>query len=184
MGTRGQPRAVPDMPRRGAGLFVPGAGAHSRRDPARGRFLGRKVTRLPWQAPRTAYLFTAAVAAADKAAADALWDALDHAAQTDTLTALAAQAKNASTAMRAGTALGDDHARRFGTEACEKALEAMTALLASPPAPWELPECSHCRRLLATAIASFSVRMARQRGQSAEVFAHSCRETAARTPRT
>ena len=143
------------------------------------------MTRLPWQAPRTAYLFTAAVAAADKTAADALWDGLGDAEQTDVLTALGAQAKNATTATwRTGTTLGDEHARRFGAEACEKALEAMTALLATPPLPWELPECSHCRKLLATAIASFSVRLARQRGLSAEVFAHSCRETAARAART
>ena len=44
-----------------------------------------------WEAPRTAYLLTAAIADGDQAEADALWKPLDRNAQTDLLLALAAQ---------------------------------------------------------------------------------------------
>jgi hypothetical protein len=144
------------------------------------------VTRLPWQAPRTAYLLTAAVAAGDEAAADALWNGLDDdATEADVLTALGAQARLAAQQRGTRAAGGFSGGKtRFGMEACDRALDAMTALLADPPLPWELPQCSHCRKLLATAIAAFSLEMARQRGLSAEVFAGLCRDTASRAART
>jgi hypothetical protein len=46
-----------------------------------------------WEAPRTAYLLTAAVADNDHAEADALWKPLDKPAQAELLLALAAQLK-------------------------------------------------------------------------------------------
>lgn len=46
-----------------------------------------------WEAPRTAYLLTAAVADGDQADAQALWKPLDASGQTDLLLALGAQLK-------------------------------------------------------------------------------------------
>jgi hypothetical protein len=61
-----------------------------------------------WEAPRTAYLLTAAVADGNQAEADALWKSLDKPAQADVLLALAAQLKvNLRTAFSAaGTDAG------------------------------------------------------------------------------
>jgi hypothetical protein len=46
-----------------------------------------------WEAPRTAYLLTAAIADSDHAEADAFWKPLDKPGQADLLLALAAQLK-------------------------------------------------------------------------------------------
>jgi hypothetical protein len=46
-----------------------------------------------WEAPATAYLFTAAIADGDQAEADAVWKPLDKPAQADVMLALAAQLK-------------------------------------------------------------------------------------------
>ncbi|HLK01957.1 MAG TPA: hypothetical protein VKU39_18905 [Streptosporangiaceae bacterium] len=61
-----------------------------------------------WEAPRTAYLLTAAVADGDNAEAEALWKLLDKSGQADLLLALAAQLKvNLLTALSAtGTDTG------------------------------------------------------------------------------
>jgi hypothetical protein len=70
-----------------------------------------------WEMPCTAYLLTAAVADGDEAEADALWKALDKAAQTDLLQVLTAQLKcNLRTAFSAA-----------GTEADRKALAGALA---------------------------------------------------------
>jgi hypothetical protein len=139
------------------------------------------VSREPWQAPRTGYLLTAAVAAANVAEADQLWDELDHDAQVDVLTALGAQARLAvSTSLAPGRYEG--FSRDFATEACSVAHDAFNALVSDEP--WAVPECSHCRRWLASTLCSMSVQLARHRGMSAEVFAHECRETAERAART
>lgn len=124
-----------------------------------------------WQAPRTAYLLTAATADNDAGAAQAIWDALDPDARDGVLAALAAQARlnvqmtlaelGAATAAGAGEEVG---------LACRETWQAFAAL----PPPGQIPRDRHW----ATWLATLSVKMAAARGLPAGVFARLCRNTA------
>lgn len=144
------------------------------------------MTGPPWQAPRTAYLLTAATAEGNETAGDALWDRLDDAGQADVLAALGAQLRNIlRTAAQKNSDQLDgeiDLSRLYG-EVCIEAIAGLTALIEQ--GPWQPPPCPHCRYKVAGALAGMITAVSvRYLGMSPEGIAHSCRQTAARTART
>lgn len=142
----------------------------------------------PWQAPRTAYLLTAATAENDGEGGDAIWAALDDRGQADVLTALGAQARLAirdALAQLGETSLGNmGSLARVGMEICAEAMNGFTALLSDPrpgDPPWEPHPCPHCRKFTAMTLTAVIYRISELTGTSAEILAHACRRAAAGT---
>lgn len=147
--------------------------------------MDQPVTRAPWQAPRTAYLLTAAAADRDQQAADRLWDALGEAEQAGVLAALGAQCRAALLAATTGTIAGDAEAitadiTDLAAEVCREAIAGLRAVLSGRP--WTAPPCPHCRKAIAVTLTGLAVGAGRRQGISAEVIAHNCRRTADRVP--
>lgn len=133
------------------------------------------MTRQPWEAPRTAYLLTAALAESDKGACGALWDGLDEAGQAGVLAALGAQARLTLSEQPGEGALMADMSA-FAQEVCSRVTGALPALLQGRR--WDPPPCPHCRELLAGALAAIIAGSLRYRGMSPELIAHHCRQAA------
>jgi hypothetical protein len=142
----------------------------------------------PWDAPRAAYLLTAAVA--DNAAqvgaivpgddVSAEWVGYDKITQLEILTALGAQTRLALRILhdRLGTEIEMDWDRTAGM-ACSEALSAARELVKPEPGPWTPPECAHCREIIAKAMCSLQIQAYFRLGFTPAMIAAMCRRSAA-----
>jgi hypothetical protein len=119
---------------------------------------GTMTTTATWAAPRVGYLLTAAMAGRRYAEAAGMWRELDEPAQSDVITALAAQARLA--VAEAGVPLQVDFsglADAHCPEAhCPEARIAATSAYEGT-GPWQPPNCLHCRELVASALAEIQL---------------------------
>ena len=104
-------------------------------------------------AARTGYLLTSAMAGRRYDEASATWRALDEAAQGAVIIALAAQARLA--VREAGIPLQIDFAGLADTSCTEARPAAESAYQGT--APWQPPQCPHCRELVASALAEIQL---------------------------
>jgi hypothetical protein len=109
------------------------------------------MTRL--EAPRIGYLLTAAMAGRRYDEASTLWRELDEPTQSEVITALSAQARLA--VQEAGIPLQIDFAGLADTSCTEARAVAETVYEGT--APWRLPQCPHCRELVASALAEIQL---------------------------
>lgn len=111
------------------------------------------MTTALWMAPRIGYLLTAAMAGRRYDGAATMWRELDETAQSEVITALAAQARLA--VKEAGIPLQID----FTGLADARCPEALTAAQSAYEGndPWESPQCPHCRELVASALAEIQL---------------------------
>jgi hypothetical protein len=100
-------------------------------------------------APRIGYLLTAAMAGGRSGEASGMWSELDEITQADVITALGAQARLA--VAEAGVPLEVD----FTSLADVRCPGVLTAAKSAYEgcARWQSPQCSHCRELVASALA-------------------------------
>jgi hypothetical protein len=145
-----------------------------------------------WEAPRAAYLLTAAMA--DNAHRDgaimpgndgmnAEWGGYDEAAQQDILAALGAQTRLALRMLR--EKLGIDIEmdwESIARIACSHALAAVLAPvreLAGPdPRVWVTAQCAHCREVTAKAMCSLQIQAYFRLGFTPAMIAAMCRQSA------
>jgi hypothetical protein len=99
------------------------------------------------------YLLTAAMAGGRYDEASTLWRELDESAQCDVITALSAQARIA--VQEAGIPLQIDFTGLADTS-CTEARAAAESVYKGT-APWRLPQCPHCRELVASALAEIQL---------------------------
>jgi hypothetical protein len=111
------------------------------------------MTMTGWEAPRIGYLLTAAMAGRRYDEASALWRELDEPAQCDVITALSSQARLA--VQEAGIPLHIDFTGLADTICTEARTAAETVYQGT--APWHLPQCPHCRELVASALAEIQL---------------------------
>jgi hypothetical protein len=111
------------------------------------------MTAIRWDAPRIGYLLTSALAGQRYQEAEATWRELDESAQADVISALAAQARRA--VAEAGIPLQIDFTGLADTSCTEARTVAEAAYLGTTP--WRLPECPHCRELVASALAEIGL---------------------------
>jgi hypothetical protein len=112
------------------------------------------TTTTHWVAPRIGYLLTAAMAGRRYSEACGMWNELDEATQSDVITALGAQARLA--VAEAGVPLQID----FTGLADSRCPEVLTAAKSAyeGDAPWQSPQCRHCRELVASTLAEIQLR--------------------------
>lgn len=112
-------------------------------------------------APSTiGYLLAAALAGRRYDQASAIWKELDYAAQVEVIAALGVQAR--VTVQEAGFPLGVDFTKLAETICAEALTVARTAYEGT--GPWQAPQCSHCRELVASALAEVQVKAGIARG--------------------
>lgn len=142
----------------------------------------------PWDAPRAAYLLTAAVA--DNAAqvgaivpgdeVSAEWTGYDRITQLEILAALGAQTRLALTMahdrLDMEIEMEWDCAAR---QVCSEALAATRELISSGHGPLAAPECAHCRQIIARAMCSLQIRAYFRLGFTPAMIAAMCRRSAA-----
>jgi hypothetical protein len=107
------------------------------------------VTTAEWAAPRIGYLLTAALAGRRYDEASSIWRQLDESSQTQVITALGVQARLA--VQEAGLPPGVDFTKLADTICADAQIVAQLAYEGT--GPWQPPECSHCRELVASALA-------------------------------
>jgi hypothetical protein len=112
------------------------------------------LTTMELTAPSIGYLLTAAVAGQRYDEASGLWKELDDSAQAKVITALGIQARVA--VQEAGVPLSVDFTTLAGT-ICAEALTA-TRMAYEGTGPWRPPQCSHCRELVASALAEVQLK--------------------------
>ena len=100
------------------------------------------------------YLLTAALAGQRYDEASSLWRDLDDSTQIEVITALGSQARAA--VRKAGIPLAADFSK-LGDSACEEALTA-ARMAYEGTGPWRAPQCSHCRELVASALAEIHLK--------------------------
>ncbi len=141
----------------------------------------------PPAAPRTAYLLTAAMAdnthqagaivAGDDMSAE--WGGYDESAQRDILAALGEQTRFALTMLKdklgAEIEMDWDSTAR---EVCSEALAAARELVRPEPGEWSLPECAHCREVIAKAMCSLQIQAYFRLGFTPVMIAAKCRQSA------
>jgi len=143
-------------------------------------------TRL--DAPRAAYLLTAAMADNTQQAgaivpADTMsteWGGYDEGAQRDILAALGAQAHVALDML--SDKLGVEIEMDWESTArvvCSEALGVARELVRHPgPEAWALPECGHCREVIAKAMCSLQIQAYFRLGCTPAMIAAICRQSA------
>lgn len=158
------------------------------------------MNRPRWDAPRAAYLLTAALA--DNAAlADTAfgteWVGYDESAQQDILTALGAQTRLALRMLRdklgmeiemdsggmpdsADAGIAEDTVR----SACGEAAVAARELIKPSPRHGAAPECAHCREIVARTMCGLQIQAYFRLGFTSAMIAGTCRRSAgkAETP--
>lgn len=145
------------------------------------------MTAPSWTAPRAAYLLTAAMAdnteqAGVIAATDAMsdeWNAYTEAEQREILIALGAQTRVALQLLR--DKLGMEIEMDWGETArvvCAEALVFAHALVASEDGPWVMPECAHCREVIANGLCSLQIQAYFLLGFTLSMIAETCRQSA------
>jgi hypothetical protein len=105
-------------------------------------------------APRIGYLLTAALAGRRYDEASRMWRQLDESSQAQVIKALGVQARLA--VQEAGIPLGVDFTK-LADMICIDALPA-AQLAYEGSGPWRPPECSHCREVVASALAEVQMR--------------------------
>ena len=108
---------------------------------------------IRWEAPRIGYLLTAAMAGQRYDEASTLWRELDESTQCDVINALSAQARLA--VQEAGIPLHIDFTGLADTSCIEARAAAET--MYEGAAPWQPPQCPHCRELVASALAEIQL---------------------------
>lgn len=143
---------------------------------------------MPLDAPRTAYLFTASMADNTQQAGtivptddmSAEWGGYDEGAQRDILAALGAQTRVALSMLR--DKLGVEIEMDWDSTArvvCSEALGAARELVRRPePGQWTLPECAHCREVIAKAMCSLQIQAYFRLGCTPAMVAAMCRQSA------
>jgi hypothetical protein len=111
-------------------------------------------------ASNTGYLLAAALAGQRYEDASTMWKELDYIAQVEVITALGVQARVA--VREVGFSLGVDFSR-LGETICAEALTA-ARMAFEGTGPWRAPQCSHCRELVASALAEVQVKAGIARG--------------------
>ena len=106
-----------------------------------------------WEAPRIGYLLTAAMAGRRYDEASVMWRELDETVQCEVIVALSAQARLA--VQEAGIPLQIDFTGLADTSCTEARAVAETVYEGN--APWRLPQCPHCRELVASALAEIQL---------------------------
>jgi hypothetical protein len=138
-------------------------------------------------APRAAYLLTAAMAdntqragaivAGDDMSAE--WGGYDESAQRDILAALGEQTRAALTML--GNRLGAEVEMDWDSTArvvCSEALASARELVRPQPGEWSLPECAHCREVIAKAMCSLQIQAYFRLGFTLVKIATMCRQSA------
>ena len=132
-------------------------------------------------APRIGYLLTAAMAGRRYSEASGMWRELDELTQSDVITALGAQARDA--VAEAGVPLQIDFTG-LADSRCPEALVAAKSAYEGA-GPWEPPQCPHCRELVASTLAEIQLQAGVAAGMPASYVDLICRGkavSAARTP--
>lgn len=158
------------------------------------------MNRPRWDAPRAAYLLTAALA--DNTAFGTDWVGYDESTQQDILTALGAQTRLALRMLRdklgmeiemdsggmpdrvdAGIAEGAI-AKGGVRSACGEAAVAARELIKPSPRPGAALECAHCREIVARTMCGLQIQAYYRLGFTSAMIAGTCRQSAgkAETP--
>jgi hypothetical protein len=145
-----------------------------------------------WEAPRVAYLLTAAMAdnpdqgsaiAPGNGDMNAEWGGYDDAAQQDILAALGAQTRLALSMLRErlGTEIEIDW-ERTARATCSHAFAAMLAavreLVGPDPRARVTAQCAHCRQVIAAAMCSLQIQAYFRLGFTPAMIAAMCRQSA------
>jgi hypothetical protein len=117
------------------------------------------------------YLLTAALAGRRYDEASSLWRSLGDSAQVEVISALGVQARVA--VQEAGIALAADFSR-LGDSVCEEALTA-ARMAYEGTGPWRAPQCSHCRELVASALAEIHLKAGIAKGIPSSYVEPACR---------
>ena len=143
-----------------------------------------------WDAPRAAYLLTAALAVnTERVGAivpgddmSAEWRGYDEAEQQDILAALGEQTRLALRMLH--DKLGMDIEMDWDSTArvvCSEALAAARELVRPGPVAWEAPQCAHCREVIAKAMCSLQIQAYFRLGFTPAMTAAMCRQSADET---
>jgi len=143
-----------------------------------------------WDAPRDAYLLTAAMADnaghagtfAPRDGMTAEWDGHDESAQHDILAALGAQTRLALTMLRdeLGVEIEMDW-RSTPRAVCSQALAAARELIKPKRGARATPECAPCREIIAKAMCSLQIQAYFRLGFTPLMIAAMCRQSANET---
>jgi hypothetical protein len=136
------------------------------------------VTTAECAAPRIGYLLTAALAGRRYDEASSMWRQLDESSQAQVITALGIQARLA--VQEAGLPLGVDFTR-LADVICADALPAAQRAYEGS-GPWRPPECSHCREVVASALAEVQLRAGVAAGMPPSYVDLICRGNAVHSP--
>jgi hypothetical protein len=141
----------------------------------------------PWDAPRAAYLLTAAMAdntqtAGTTAAGDGMsaeWIGYDASAQQDILAALGAQTRLAINMLhdKLGMEIEMD-CEPAALAGCSEALVSARELIKPAPGAWSMPECAHCGETIAKALCSLQIQAYFRLGFTPAMIAAMCRQSA------
>jgi len=141
----------------------------------------------PWDAPRAAYLLTAAMAdntqtagaIAPGAEMSAEWAGFDASEQQDILTALGAQTRLALKMLhdKLGMEIEMDW-EPAAQVACSGALVSARELIKPAPGALATPECAHCREIIAKALCSLQIQAYFRLGFTPAMIAGVCRQSA------
>lgn len=141
------------------------------------------MNRAPWDAPRAAYLLTAALA--DNTAFGTEWLGYDEGTQQDILTALGAQTRFAlrmlhdklgmEIEMNSGGMQGRADTMR---PACAEAAVAARELIKPRPRAGAAPECAHCREIVARTMCGLQIQAYFRLGFTPAMIAGTCRQSA------
>jgi len=145
------------------------------------------MTPPPWDAPRAAYLLTAAMADNSQTAGAIVpsadmsteWAGYDAATQQGILAALGAQTRLALKMLR--DKLGVEIEMDAGPAAravCSEALVSARELIKPTPGTWATPECAHCRENVAKALCSLQIQAYFRLGFTPAMIAAMCRQSA------
>lgn len=149
------------------------------------------MNRPRWDAPRAAYLLTAALA--DNTAFGTEWVGYDQGAQQDILTALGAQTRLALRMLHdklgmeiqmdsGGMPDRADHGIAEGAvrSPCGKAAIAAREFIKPSPRPAAAPECAHCREIVARTMCGLQIQVYFRLGFTPAMIASTCRQSAAK----
>ena len=132
------------------------------------------TTTMELTAASIGYLLTAALAGQRYGEAASLWRELDDSTQLEVITALGVQARVA--VQEAALPLAADFTRLADTACAEALTAARTAFEGT--GPWRAPQCSHCRELVASALAEIHVKAGVAGGRPAYYVELVCRSAA------
>lgn len=107
------------------------------------------------------------------------WGGYDESVQRDILAALGEQTRAALTML--GNRLGTEIEMDWDSTArvvCSEALVAARELVRPEPGEWSLPECAHCREVIAKAMCSLQIQAYSRLGFPLVKIATMCRQSA------